>query len=313
MSVASNREVIVVGRILLLTLACLWLPLSQGSADADSGPLSVMVSVLPHKYFVERIGGEAVAVSAMVLPGANPAVYEPKPKQMTKLARAVLYFAAGVPFETVWLPRFQRINSKMRVVDVGAGITRRRMDAHHHEMDQDAEGKSSPREGVVLDPHIWLSPPLVLIQARNIWKALCEADPDHAADYDANYRRFASEVVELDTGIRNTLGAVGPNRSFLVFHPAWGYFAQAYSLRQWAVELEGKEPKAADLQQLIRQSTEKRVRVVFVQPQFSTRSAKTIADAIGARLVPLDPLAENWSENLMHAAKQIAAALTPDP
>lgn len=273
----------------------------------------MMVSVLPHKYFVERIGGQQVRVSAMVLPGANPAVYEPKPGQMAELSRAALYFAAGVPFETVWLPRFQGINEKMRVVAVGAGIARRRMSAHHHESDGQGATKSGAGEATVLDPHIWLSPPLVLLQARNIWKALCETDPAHAASYDANYRAFVDEIVVLDVKIRNTLAPSGPNPSFMVFHPAWGYFAAAYSLRQWPVELEGKEPKAGDLKELIRQAHQRRVRVIFVQPQFSTRSAKIVAEAIGAELIPLDPLSEDWADNLLRAAKDIREALTPDP
>jgi len=295
----------------ILTLAVGVVVPGAVAATPSASALPVVVSVLPQKYFVERIGGARVAVTVMVLPGANPAVYEPKPQQMTELAGAACYFSVGVPFERVWLPRFQAVNRTLRLVDTGAGIARQRMAAHHHEHPAGDSDDHADHNEAILDPHIWLSPPLVLQQARTIWIALSEVDPAHASLYAANFRAFVNEIAELDTRVRDLLAPVGNERAFMVFHPAWGYFASAYGLEQWPVELEGKEPKAAELQEIIERARTRRVRVVFVQPQFAKRSAETIAQAIGARLVTLDPLAETWADNLLQAAAGIRAALLP--
>jgi zinc transport system substrate-binding protein len=158
------------------------------------------------------------------------------------------------------------------------------------------------------DPHIWLSPPLVMIQVRRILTALQAVDPAHRTDYEANYKGFILELVDLDAELRNTfVGHQG--LKFLVFHPSWGYFAQAYGLQQLPVEAEGKDPKPAQLTEIIEYARRRNIRVVFVQPQFSTKSAAMIAKAIGAEIVFADPLAEDWAVNLRHQARKFKNAM----
>ncbi len=284
---------------LLLSAVCL--------AGAEPAPLSAFVSILPQKDFVERIGGPRVDVSVMVAPGASPASYEPKPRQMVGLSEADLYFAVGVPFEEAWLPKFTAANPNMRVVSTQEGIEKVPMAAHRHgeKADHRHHGRDS---SAVRDPHIWLSPPLVLLQGRHILTALVAADPDGAATYEENFRTFAMELVDLDRRIRNLL-ADRSRRRFMVFHPSWGYFARAYGLEQVPVEVEGKDPKPAELQRLIRTARDEGIRAIFVQPQFSSRSAEVIADAIDGRVVEADPLAPDWADNLMAVADRFRKAL----
>jgi zinc transport system substrate-binding protein len=268
-------------------------------------PLKVTVSILPQKYFVEKIGGDQVEVAVMVLPGASPATYEPRPRQMTELTESKAYFAIGAPFETHWLGKFAGFNPRMEIVLTQAGIAKLPMRSHRHKEGKEGHKREGHEE--VLDPHIWLSPPLVMLQARNILEGLLKIGPEHRALFEANYRKFIHEVVDLDLRIMSRFKERAQGSRFMVYHPAWGYFARAYGLEQIPVEMEGKEPSPKDLQGLIELARKDGIKVIFVQPQFSIKSAETIAKAIGGRVMKADPLALDWADNL----EAVAAAFEP--
>jgi zinc transport system substrate-binding protein len=293
-------------RVLKGTVVCLCALLWVGGAQAQE-TLSVFVSIPPQKYFVERIGGPHVDVSIMVPQTANPHTYEPKPQQMVALSRARIYYAVGVSFERVWLHRIASANPEMLVVHTEKGIEKRPMKAHAHH--GESPGAAKQEHGGIRDPHIWLSPPLVMLQARNILEALLAVDPARREIYETNYKRFIMDLVDLDAEISGVFAGKGRDIEFMVFHPAWGYFAEAYGLEQVPIEIEGKEPKPAELQGIIRHAREKGIKVVFVQPQFSTRSAETIAKAIGGQVAFADPLAPEWADNLREVAAKFRAAL----
>ena len=267
---------------------------------AFSAGFDVFVSVVPQKYFLEKIGGKHLRVHVMVPPGASPATYEPKPGQMTALSTAKGYFSIGVPFEKVWLPRFTRLFKQLPVIQTDAGIAKEPL--------WEGEGTSA-KEAEGLDPHIWTSPPLVMLQAWTIMDALCRIDPSHTKDYETNYRAFINELVDLDLEIRKILLPRSRGKHFLVFHPSWGYFARAYGLKQIAIEKEGKAPGPRHLEELIALAKKEKIRAVFTQPQFSRKSAQILSQAIGARIVSADPLAEDWAQNLKKVAIAFRDAL----
>jgi zinc transport system substrate-binding protein len=298
------------GYILGLTL-CLSCVLNGAAALGAEG-MPVFVSILPQKYFVERVGGDLVNVSVMVLPGAGPATYEPKPSQLTALSRAKIYYAIGVPFENVWLNKIAASNPKMRIVHTEEGIQKRLLAFHvHHTGDSREEERQEWGHDPVgtKDPHIWLSPPLVMLQARTILTALQENDPTHRTFYEANYKAFMMELLEIDAEIRDIFWGRPKGTAFMVFHPSWGYFAETYGLKQIPIEVEGKEPKPAQIKALIEMAREDSIKVIFVQPQFSIKRAEIIAKAIGGHIVSADPLAEDWARNLREQALKILTAL----
>jgi zinc transport system substrate-binding protein len=276
-----------------------------------SNRLPVFVSIVPQKYFVQQIGKGLVDVKVMVQPGASPATYEPKPRQMSDLSKAVVYFAIGVPFEKTWLRKITDANPEIKVIHTDHGIEKIPMAEHHHETDEHREKRTHEEDHhdhAGLDPHIWLSPPLVKIQARTILAALQEADPGNQSLYAANFRKFAARIDQLDADLKIFFtGKAG--LQFMVFHPSWGYFAHAYGLKQVAIEIEGKSPKPAQLKELIEHAREKGIRVIFVQPQFSTKSAELIAREINGQVAFADPLAEDWIANLNHVADNFKEAL----
>jgi zinc transport system substrate-binding protein len=274
--------------------------------------LNVFVSILPQKYFVEKIAGEKAEISVMVAPGASPAVYEPKPKQMAKLSKADIYFSIGVPFEKIWLDKFGNLSPNMKIVRTDEGIAKRVVEKHHHH-EEDAhehedeghhdEHHDDHGEEQGKDPHIWLSPDLVKIQAEKIAKTSIDFDPKNREMYQNNLKEFHKEIDATDAKIKKI---VDEHTSFMVFHPSWGYFADQYHLEQIPVELEGKAPKPAQLKEFIETAKRLKLKAIFIQPQFSEKSAKVIAKETGAKVIAVDPLAEDWSDNLVKAAKIIS-------
>lgn len=292
--------------------------LCQGWVSAQTAP-SAFVTIPPQKYFVDKVSGGLVPVSIMVEPGANPHAYEPRPRQMTELAKAAIYFTIGDSFDQTWLGRLTGANPGMAVVHTAEGIAKIPTDEPFHHEDGHAEdGHEGEPHGEheghhdhgTLDPHIWLDPALVKVQLAHILGGLSRVDPENAALYAANAATFEREIEALDGEIRAILAPIPQDRrTFLVFHPSWGYFARAYGLTQASIEVDGKEPSPRDLARIIAAGKESGARVVFVQPQFSQKSAAVIARQIGATVVPLDPLAENWADNLRRAARAFAEAL----
>ncbi len=317
-------------RILAVALMILFSFYAPGAGALEKkpdDPIRVFAGILPHSFFIKRIGGDHVDVKVMVLPGQNPANYTPGARQVAALSRAGVYFAAGVPFEEAFLHKIENTVKGIMVVDLTRGIELRKMAAGHHHDDDHAKpahgGKAGADQGEDghdahgdtgdsgYDPHIWLSPVKALKQARIIYETLVSLNPALEPEFTAGYEALASEITALHRRIAKTLAPL-KGRELFVFHPAYGYFADTYGMTQVAVEMEGKAPDARNLSRFIELAGKSGVRVVFVQPQFSPRSARTIARAIGGAVVSLDPLAENYLSNLARMALKIEKALGSD-
>lgn len=305
--------------LLFVVLLLPWVSWHPALAAAGER-IPVFVSIPPQKYFVEKVGGSFVNVSIMVPPGANPHLYEPRPGQMTALSKSRIYFAMGVSFEKAWLPRFAKLNPQMSVVHTDQGIDKIAMVAHDDEEEKGTPHKHNEKTKHAhgdnghggLDPHVWVSPPEVKIISRNILNALLEIDPGHSVTYKSNHEAFLKEIEALDKDLREIFKDKR-GLKFMVYHPAWGYFARAYGLDQVPVELEGKEPKPEQLTALITQSRKEGIKIIFVQPQFSTKSAETIAKAIGGEVIFADPLREDWERNLRDQAENFKQVLAGKP
>jgi zinc transport system substrate-binding protein len=281
-------------------------------------PLRVFVSVLPIQTFVEKVGGEHVDVRAMVQPGYSPQTYDPTPQQIGALAKAALYVRTGVPFENAWMDRLRSANPRMQVLDARAGVELRDMEANEQDEKVPADSGGSRKRADATehegqheyDPHVWTNPRLVKHMVGAIRNKLSALDPAHRSDYARNHDAFLRELDDLDRDIHALLDPL-PYRRFMVFHPAWGYFADAYGLVQVPIEREGKEPGARTLAALIDQAKKEKVRVVFVQPQFDKRQARQVAQAIGGTVIAVDPLAPDYAGNLRRVARLLAEALQP--
>ena len=264
--------------------------------------INAVVSIVPQKTFAEKIGGDKVNVSVMVLPGHSPHSYEPKPSQMKDIAKAQVYFKIGIEFEKAWLPKFQSVNKTMKMVDSSEGIKRIPLAEHSH--GEDDHHNHDEEDG--LDPHVWLSPENAEVIAKNIYDTFVEMDSKNKDYYESNYQSVLKEIAQTDKQVNDILLKTDDMAKFIVFHPSWGYFAKQYRLTQVALESGGKKPKAKHIQEIIESTKRAYYQVIVTAPEFSDKSAKVIAAQSGLKVVKISPLASNWSQNLIKLAKAIA-------
>ena len=277
--------------VFLITL----IPLLYSPDKVWAEPIPVFVSIVPQKYFVERIGGEQVKVEVMVKSGESPATFNPNPKKMSLLSQSQLYFSIGVPFETIWIDRIKSIHPNLQFVSLHDKVHTVHEHGTHH---SDSTG----------DPHIWTSPKKVKIIAQKIKDTLSHAKPEKEKYFEDNLQAFFHDLNLLDKDIRAILGN-SDNRRFMVFHPAWSYFAEDYGLEQISIEYQGKEPGSRKLQKIIEEGKRLGIKVIFVQKQFSLSIAENIAKMVGATVREMDPLAEDYLENMRRTATAISGAL----
>jgi len=293
----------------IITFFCMVFFLRCQKHDMRSDKLKVFVSILPQKFFVDKIAGDLVDVSVMVLPGSSPHSYEPRPSQMKELSKSKAYFSIGVEFEKAWLPKFSSMYKTMRIIHTDSSIEKLPADSA-----QAAEMLQAHSRGIDhgpgLDPHIWLAPQLVKVQVKHIYDALIKMDPVHEPIYTVNFKAVMGEI----SGVHDTICRLlmcdspgKPRKTFMVFHPSWAYFAREFGLRQLAIEIEGKEPGPRQLENVFNVARKNAIHCIFVQPQFSRQSAQTIARQLKAQVLVADDLAYDWSGNILSVAKAIAA------
>lgn len=277
----------------------------------------VVASIAPIAFFVEQIAGDSLEI--MSLASGDIHSYEPKPNDMKNIAKAKIFFATGVEFESAWVPRFKANSKDLVVVQTDAKIAKLK-DSHDHaaehgnehadeknHADHKHEKENDHATAERKDPHVWLNPMLALTQARNICDALIDAFPANKDKYLANFDAFASKLMELDENATKELSGL-KNKKFIVYHPAWAYFAARYDLEQISIEIEGKEPKIDALASTIKLIKDNNIKVIFADPNRSQKSAQILAEQTGAKVELLDPLAKNWLENLQTAIKAIKSA-----
>lgn len=274
----------------------------------SSEKLRVFVSIPPQKWICERIGKDLVETNVLVDSGQDPHTFEPRPRQILAFSRASLFFEVGLEFEQEIIRRVGKNSPHLRIVDTTVGIDWIPMEAAGHEHGHEEKDEDAHLHRAAFDPHVWLSPRNLEIMATVMAEALANEDPQHRHDYEKNLADLYRELDALDLAIAEKLAPFS-HATFFVFHPAFGYFAKSYHLQQVAVETGGKAPTPRQLALLIRRARAEGIKVIFVQAQFDPKSASTVAAAIGGKVVPLDPLAEDVEANLKIMADRIAQAL----
>jgi zinc transport system substrate-binding protein len=256
----------------------------------------ISVSILPQKYFVERIAGEQVEVNVLIPPGASPATYEPSLAQLSMLDQSSLYMRIGyVGFELSWMDKISSVNPDMKIIDLSRGIDL----IQEAGPEEDHHGHSHGGT----DPHIWMSARNAKIISTNIFNELVLLFPEEKEAMEQRFLEFNRELDSLHRSISLRLKEV-KERSFLIYHPALTYFARDYNLHQYPIELEGKTPSPAHLKVLTDLSKEKAIQTIFIQSQFDQRNAEILAGEIGAKIIQFNPLDEAWNKQMLYIADQ---------
>jgi zinc transport system substrate-binding protein len=292
----------VLGLLLLLAVGCGRAP----SASTSNGRLAVFVSIPPLANLVEQIGGNHVKVDVLVQPGQDPHSFQATPQQVVALGRAKLFFKIGMPFENSVLEKIEPGNRQLAVIDATCGILRLPMSGScSHEPGHDHASETLPGE---LDPHVWLSPPLVKTMATHIAAELAEADPEHKQDYEQNLAALLKRLDTLEEQIGEKL-APYRGRVFYVFHPGFAYFADAYGLKEVAIQIAGQTPSLKQLGELAAQAKKDRVTTIFIQPEFDARSVQAIADAIHGQVVTINGLGTDVIADIEDIAEKVEKSM----
>ncbi|AJC87051.1 metal ABC transporter solute-binding protein, Zn/Mn family [Campylobacter insulaenigrae] len=263
----------------------------------------VSVSIPPQAFFVEKIAKDSVEINVLIPQNSDEHNIEFKPQVLKKLEESKIYFLADLELEKILEEKFKNTLKNVKIVNINQNIElfedEDHEEEHHNHHEHHEHGK---------DPHVWLDPILVKIQAENISKALSEVFPQNKAFYEENLKVFLKELDELDEKIKAKLQNIKKNE-FIVYHPSWAYLAKRYNLIQIPVQIDGKEPKAKDLQNLILLAKEKDIRIVFIQPGFPESAIKTLAKELNAKIISINHLARNWDEELLKSVDALNLAL----
>lgn len=280
---------------------------SDTNQTSTNDKINILVSILPLTEFVSAVGGDKVTVEAVIPPGYEPHSYELTPAQLIKIAEADLYVKAGhIEFEKANMGKIVEQNEGMEVIDGSAGITLRNLESHHHEDEPESIHELEDEvHSEKTDPHTWLSAANARIYAQNIAQALSELDPAGKEYYEQNMNDYLDGLDAANSYLQDKLGGL-ENKKVIVYHPAFGYLLDDYDLEQIPVEIDGKEPTAAQLEELITEAKKEDVKAVFVQKQFSTKNAEAIATEIGGSVVQIDPLAADFIDNLRKIGDNIS-------
>jgi zinc transport system substrate-binding protein len=272
----------------IFALLTIFIVLSCYRNKPETGARIITVSIAPIGYFVREIAGDDFSVNTMVLPGANPHIYEPYPEQISKLRKSVAYISNGfLGFEMTWLNRFYEMNRSMVKLSLGDKIDLIASEDMH-------EGDHA--EGA--DPHYWVSPKCAMTMASSVKDLLCKLNPSGEQKYKSNYSGLLLKISELDKKAKSLFSEFS-GEAFMIYHPNLAYLARDYGLEEIPVEFEGKEPPPSRLKELIDLARAKNIRTIFVQKEYDSRNAKAIAGEIGAKIVVIDPLSENWLKATM--------------
>ncbi|MBM3435745.1 MAG: cation ABC transporter substrate-binding protein [Bacteroidetes bacterium] len=255
----------------------------------------ITVSIMPQKFFVEKIAHDKFHINVMIPPGSNHENYDPTPRQIAELDRSFIYFRIGsIEFENTWIAKFKDIYPELRIVDLSLNLELIENAGENH------HGHN--------EPHTWMSPVNVKIMAKDICENLAQNDLKNAGFYRFNYKAFVAEIDSINNIIGLKLNDL-KSRSFIIYHPALTYFARDFGLHQYPLEIEGKSPSPYIIAQLIELSKKENIKTVVVQKQFDQSKAQMIADETGGKIITIDPTEYLWSDQIVEIAEKLSKAL----
>ena len=286
--------------------ALIFVGCTGNNSDDVTGKPIVVVSILPQEWFVSRIAGDRVKTLVLAGHGQNPHNYEVSPRQIAELSSARVWVLSGAEFEISFVPKIRSMHQNLLIVDGTLGVNFRLLEDHDHD---DFDDHDDHRENTGnIDRHTWLGLEPAKIMAAHIRNVLSEIDSENADFYQAQYLSLTEEISAEFDALRIELAPLR-GRTVFVYHPSFGYFLDEFGIIQEAFETGGKEPGPQTLANLIEHAREENAAAIFVQAQFPVSAARTAAAAIGAKVIPLDPLSPDWLENIRIMGSALKNAL----
>lgn len=232
----------------------------------------------------------------------NPHTFDISPSQLQKLSYAKTFFHTRFPYELKIVKTLTKVKSNVACVDVTNNVQWRKGHVHlEHEHGHSHEYEEDK------DLHCWLSPENLKVISSNIYATLVKYNPAGEKEYRANYEKWLNEFEAMDNKIKQIL-LPHKGKSFFVYHPAFGYFAEYYGMHEVCIEMEGKSPSPKQMQLLFEQMQKEGTKVIFIQPQFDPKPAEIIAKAIGGRVEVMNDFERDILKNYLFIAEKVSAS-----
>ncbi|MFW6001593.1 MAG: metal ABC transporter solute-binding protein, Zn/Mn family [Halanaerobium sp.] len=297
--------------VFILLMLVLTLTFFPGSASTEKPVIAV--TIVPQIEMLREIAGDKIEIVEMIPPGSSPANYAPSPAEMRAFNEAEIYFSIGVPADIQnILPRAED-SDELKVVRlfevVEDKFPHRYMDhsheedAHSHEEDADDHQEEQGR-----DPHIWLSPERSAYIVEIMRDNLIELMPEHEKEFRKNAADYLARLKEVDQKNAEVLSKY-KDEKILVYHPSYGYFTEHYGLDMLAIEESGKEPGPRHISEIIDEARKENIKTVFYQAEIDSNKTRAIAEELNGDIVQLNPLAEDYLDNLAYIADAFAEVL----
>ncbi len=287
-----KKLIILVIILALFTAGCSGSYIDE-SQEGERG-IKIIVSIEPQKTFVEKVTGDLANVNVVIPQGYSPANYQPSPREIQDISNGDVYFSIGVESEKAFIiPKLKDLNEDIELIDLQEKIKEKYeliyIEDEHDDDHDHAEGD--------VDPHIWLSPKRVITIVEAIRDYMVEVDSTNKSQYTDNAEEYIIELKKLDQELRTTFEELD-TKAFIIYHPAFSYFAKDYDLEMITIEEAGKEATAVRIQNVVDFAKDNDIKVVFYQDEFDSSQAKIIANEINGEVVEVTPLSGDYINNM---------------
>ena len=266
--------------------------------------ITVAVSVVPEGTFVEAVAGDLVNIVTVIPTGNSPANYQPTTLEMQAISDADIYFVMQVPAEEAnILPKISDFNEDIILINLRDAVNEkyplRHMTEHGHDDGEAGEDSET------IDPHIWLSPKRAIVMVEIIADKLSEIDEANSSIYQKNAEEYIEKLNNLDVEIKEMIDKMD-NKTFMVYHGSYGYFAEDYNLIMISLEADGKSATAQRMQEVIEFAQREGITAIFYQDEFDDNQARVIANEIDGSVMEATPLSADYINGLKEFAKTLS-------
>ena len=269
--------------LIMLTFALM----GCGSDKKDDDTLKIVTSIYPIYLDTLNITRAVKGVEVVNLTPPQTGClhdYQLTPEDMKTLETADILVINGLGMES-FLDKVKETRPDLKIIDAS-----------------DTPDIVPIMENGVPNPHVWLSITYAMEQVKNISSKLCELDPAHVEAYKRHTLDYVDELTTLRDEMHISLDML-QTKEIVTFHEAFPYLAAEFNLKVAAViEHEpGTEPTPQELAETIEKINALPNKVIFTEPQYSSKAAETIANETGAQIFELDPIVtgEAKPENLL--------------
>ena len=238
-----------------------------------AAPLQVVATTGMIADAARAIGGDAVAVKALMGPGVDPHSYRQTRSDIVAMTRADLVLRHGLYLEAQMEEFFDQLAGRRALVAVAEAIPRDRLRAHADYADK-------------FDPHVWMEPGLWSVPVAEVQRALTAVRPDLAEAFAARAEAYQSTLARLDTYAGQAMTSVpGPARVLVTAHDAFGYFGQAYGVEVLGIQGISTESEAGlnRIGQLVDVLVDRGIGAVFVESSVSDRNMRALIEGAASR------------------------------